>query len=165
MTVITRFAPSPTGTLHIGGVRTALFNYVYAKQNKGLFLIRIEDTDQERSKKEYETNILDSLNDLGLKPDNEPVHQSKRTDLYIKAANSLIASGKAYYCNCSKERLDEMRASQQKAGLKPQYDGKCRDLNLPQSDNTVLRLKTPLTGQVVVKDFIRGEIIFENSEL
>ena len=155
MTKVTRFAPSPTGPLHIGGVRTALFNYVYAKQNKGLFLIRIEDTDQERSKKEYETNILDSLNDLGLKPDNEPVHQSKRTDLYIKAANSLIASGKAYYCNCSKERLDEMRAAQQKAGLKPQYDGKCRDLNLPQSDNTVLRLKTPLTGQVVVKDFIR----------
>jgi glutamyl-tRNA synthetase len=165
MTVITRFAPSPTGTLHIGGVRTALFNYVYAKQNKGLFLIRIEDTDQERSKKEYEKNILDSLNDLGLKPDNEPVHQSKRTDLYTKAANSLIESGKAYYCNCSKERLDEMRTAQQKAGLKPQYDGQCRDLNLPKSDNTVLRLKTPLTGQVVVKDFIRGEIIFENSEL
>lgn len=165
MTTITRFAPSPTGTLHIGGVRTALFNYVYAKQNNGLFLIRIEDTDLERSTKEFEKNILDSLDSLGLSPDNEPVHQSERTKLYVESAQHIINSGKAYYCNCSKERLDEMRTGQQKAGQKPQYDGKCRDLNLAKSNDTVLRLKTPNSGEVVVKDLIRGDIVFENSEL
>ena len=165
MTTITRFAPSPTGTLHIGGVRTALFNYVYAKQNEGLFLIRIEDTDLERSTKEFEKNILDSLNSLGLVPDNEPVHQSERTDLYVAATSEIINSGKAYYCNCSKERLDEMRTQQQKAGQKPQYDGRCRDLDLAKSNDTVLRLKTPLSGQVTVNDLIRGDIVFDNTEL
>jgi glutamyl-tRNA synthetase len=165
MTTVTRFAPSPTGTLHIGGVRTALFNYVYAKQNNGLFLIRIEDTDQERSTKEFEKNILDNLNLLGLCPDNEPVHQSQRTELYIEAANKIIAENKGYYCNCSKERLEQMRAEQQQAGKKPQYDGRCRDRNLSKSTETVLRLKTPMSGEVVVKDLIRGEIVFNNSEL
>lgn len=101
MTTITRFAPSPTGTLHIGGVRTALFNYVYAKQNNGLFLIRIEDTDRERSTKEYEKNILDNLNSIGLSPDKEPIHQSNRNEIYTKAAEKLIESGNAYWCDCS----------------------------------------------------------------
>ena len=139
MKVVTRFAPSPTGTLHIGGVRTALFNYVYAKKMNGLFLVRIEDTDRERSTKEFEKNILDSLNLIGLSPDLEPINQSNRTEIYTQAAQKLFDEGKAYYCNCTKERLDEMRAEQQANGKKPQYDGKCRDQNLTKSNNTVLR--------------------------
>ena len=163
--IVTRFAPSPTGTLHIGGVRTALFNYVYAKKHNGTFLVRIEDTDRERSTKEFEENILNSLTSIGLAPDLEPIHQSNRGDIYKSAAEKLINSGQAYYCNCSKERLDEMRSEQQAAGLKPQYDGRCRDLNLKKSKDTVLRLKTPQEGTVVVNDFVRGEIVFNNSEL
>ena len=163
--VVTRFAPSPTGTLHIGGVRTALFNYVYAKQNDGLFLIRIEDTDKERSTKEFEKNILDSLNSIGLSPDLDPINQSQRNDIYKAAAQKLIDSNQAYYCDCSVEELDQMRAEQQAKGMKPQYDGRSRDKNLPKSEKTVLRLKTPLEGEVVVKDHVRGDIIFNNSEL
>ena len=163
--VITRFAPSPTGTLHIGGVRTALFNYVYAKKYDGLFLVRIEDTDRERSTKEFEKNILDNLNSIGLSPDLDPINQSERNDIYKAAAQKLIDSNQAYYCDCSKEELDQMRAEQQSKGQKPQYDGRSRDKNLSKSENTVLRLKTPLDGEVVVKDYVRGEIIFNNSEL
>ena len=163
--VVTRFAPSPTGTLHIGGVRTALFNYVYAKQNDGLFLIRIEDTDKERSTKEFEKNILDSLNSIGLSPDLDPINQSQRNDIYKAAAQKLIDSNQAYYCDCSVEELDQMRAEQQAKGMKPQYDGRSRDKNLPKSEKTVLRLKTPLDGEVIVKDHVRGDIIFSNSEL
>jgi len=163
--VITRFAPSPTGTLHIGGVRTALFNFVYAKKHSGQFLVRIEDTDRERSTKEFEMNILESLDSIGLSPDKEPINQSQRGEIYQAAAKKIIDSGQAYYCNCSVERLDKIRAEQQSKGLKPQYDGKCRDLNLNKSDDTVLRLKTPLEGQIVVKDHVRGNIVFNNSEL
>ena len=163
--VITRFAPSPTGTLHIGGVRTALFNYVYAKKHDGLFLVRIEDTDRERSTKEYEKNILDSLDSIGLTPDLKPINQSERNDIYSAASQKLIDSDQAYYCDCSVEELDSMRAEQQAKGLKPQYDGRSRDRNLPKSDNTVLRLKTPLKGEIIVKDHVRGDIIFNNSEL
>ena len=115
--VVTRFAPSPTGTLHIGGVRTALFNYVYAKKNDGQFLVRIEDTDRERSTKEFEDNILTSLESIGLKPDITPINQSERGDIYIAAAEKIIDSKQAYYCNCSKERLDSMREEQQAKGL------------------------------------------------
>ncbi len=165
MTKVTRFAPSPTGTLHIGGVRTALFNYVYAKQNKGKFLIRVEDTDAERSTREYEENILKGLSDIGINPDEPPVRQSERSELYQQAAEQIIESGKAYYCNCSKERLDEMRAEQQSKGLKPQYDGKCRNLNLKPESSTVLRLKTPRDGELIFHDLVRGEVVFQNSEL
>jgi len=139
--VITRFAPSPTGTLHIGGVRTALFNYVYAKKFDGLFLVRIEDTDRERSTKEFEKNILDSLNSIGLIPDLDPINQSERGEIYRKAAQKIIDSDQAYYCNCSVERLNKMREEQQSKGQKPQYDGKCRNLNLIKSNDTVLRQK------------------------
>ena len=163
--VVTRFAPSPTGTLHIGGLRTALFNYVYAKKYKGLFLIRIEDTDKARSTKEFEKNILESLKSIGLSPDKDPINQSLRGDIYKAAAQKIVDSGQAYYCDCSIERLDKMRAEQQSLGQKPQYDGKCRNLNLKKSDITVLRLKTPLDGEVVVKDYVRGDIVFNNSEL
>ena len=163
--VVTRFAPSPTGTLHIGGVRTALFNYVYAKQNNGLFLVRIEDTDKERSTKEFEKNILDSLNSIGLSPDKKPINQSERNDIYVNAAQKIFDSGKAYWCDCSKEELDKMRMEQEAAGKKPMYDGRSRNLGLKQSENTVLRLATPETGEIVVNDLIRGKIIFNNSEL
>ena len=163
--VVTRFAPSPTGTLHIGGVRTALFNYVYAKKYDGLFLVRIEDTDRERSTKEFEKNILDSLNSIGLCPDLDPINQSKRNNIYTAAAQKLIDSNQAYYCDCSVEELDQMRAEQQSKGQKPQYDGRSRDKNLSKSENTVLRLKTPLDGEVIVKDYVRGDVLFNNSEL
>ena len=163
--VITRFAPSPTGTLHIGGVRTALFNYVYAKQNNGVFLVRIEDTDKDRSTKEFEKNILDSLNSIGLSPDKKPINQSERNDIYVSAAQKIFDSGNAYWCDCSKEELDKMRMEQEAAGKKPMYDGRSRNLGLKQSENTVLRLATPETGEIVVNDLIRGEVTFSNSEL
>ena len=163
--ITTRFAPSPTGTLHIGGVRTALFNYIYAKQNNGKFLVRIEDTDQVRSKTEFEENIITGLHDMGLKPDADPVRQSERKHLYLDAAHRIIESGQGYYCNCSTERLDELRNAQMKAGKKPMYDGKCRDKGLEKSENTVLRLKTPNDGEVRFNDLVRGEVVFNNSEL
>jgi len=163
--VITRFAPSPTGTLHIGGVRTALFNYVYAKQNDGLFLVRIEDTDRERSTKEYEKNILDNLISIGLNPDQTPINQSERNEIYIKAAEKIIESGNAYWCDCSSEELDKMRQEQTAAGMKPMYDGRSRNLGLERSENTALRLATPESGEIVVNDIIRGEIKFNNTEL
>ena len=163
--VVTRFAPNPTGTLHIGGVRTALFNYVYAKQNEGLFLVRIEDTDKERSKKEYEKNILDSLASIGLSPDEKPINQSERNDVYVDAAKKIFESGNAYWCDCSKEELEEMRKQQEKDGKKPMYDGRSRNKGLKQSENTVLRLATPEDGEIIVNDLIRGKVVFQNSEL
>jgi len=163
--IITRFAPSPTGTLHIGGVRTALFNYVYAKQNDGLFLVRIEDTDRERSSKEYEKNILDSLDTVGLIPDEKPINQSERNDIYVAAAEKILESGNAYWCDCSKETLDQMRKEQEAAGKKPMYDGRSRNLGLKKSDKTVLRLATPENGETIVNDHIRGKVVFQNEEL
>ena len=165
MTKVTRFAPSPTGALHIGGVRTALFNYVYAKQNKGRFLIRVEDTDAERSTKEYEENILKGLSDIGIDPDEPPVRQSERSELYRLAAEKIIESGNAYWCDCSKEALEEMRKEQEAAGKKPMYDGRSRNLGLKRSSNTVLRLKTPQDGELAFHDLVRGEVVFQNSEL
>ena len=165
MTIITRFAPSPTGTLHIGGVRTALFNYVYAKQKEGLFLVRIEDTDRERSKKEYEQNILANLKSIGINPDEKPINQSERNAIYVKAAERIFESGNAYWCDCSPETLEAMRNEQTAAGKKPMYDGRSRKLGLKRSDNTVLRLATPENGEIVVSDLIRGEIKFQNNEL
>ena len=163
--VITRFAPSPTGTLHIGGLRTALFNYVYSKQNNGEFLIRIEDTDRERSTKEFEKNILDNLSSIGLTPDENPINQSERNEIYVKAAEKIIESGKAYWCDCSPEDLEQMRKEQTEAGKKPMYDGRSKNLGLSKTDKTVLRLATPESGEIVVKDLIRGEIKFNNNEL
>ena len=163
--VVTRFAPSPTGTLHIGGVRTALFNYIYAKQNNGEFLVRIEDTDRERSTKAFEKNILDTLSSIGLSPDKKPINQSERNDIYIKAAEQIIASGDAYWCDCSEEDLEKMRNEQMADGKKPMYDGRSRHLGLERSSNTVLRLATPEDGEIVMHDMIRGEIRFNNAEL
>ena len=163
--IITRFAPSPTGTLHIGGVRTALFNFLHAKQNDGKFLVRIEDTDQNRSKLEYEENILNGLAKLDMIPDEIPIRQSERHQIYKDAAQKIIDSGNAYWCDCSKETLDAMRKEQEAAGKKPMYDGRSRNLGLKQSENTVLRLATPEEGEITVNDLIRGEVRFQNSEL
>ncbi len=163
--VITRFAPSPTGKLHIGGVRTALFNFVYARQNNGKFLVRIEDTDKERSTKEFENNILENLSSLGLVPDEEPINQSERDEIYIKAAEKILESGNAYWCDCSADELEKMRKEQTALGKKPMYDGRSRNLGLSRSDKTVLRLATPENGEVIVNDLIRGEIRFNNNEL
>ena len=163
--IVTRFAPSPTGTLHIGGVRTALFNYVYAKQNNGKFLVRIEDTDRERSTKEFEENILKNLSSIGLEPDEKPINQSERNEIYAKAAKKIIESGNAYWCDCSEEELDQMRKEQMAAGKKPMYDGRSRNLGIERSDKTVLRLATPENGEIIINDLIRGEIKFSNSEL
>jgi len=163
--IITRFAPSPTGTLHIGGVRTALFNFLHAKQNDGKFLVRIEDTDQDRSKLEYEENILNGLAKLDMIPDEIPIRQSERHQIYKDAAQKIIDSGNAYWCDCSKETLDAMRKEQEAAGKKPMYDGRSRNLGLKQSENTVLRLATPEEGEITVNDLIRGEVRFQNSEL
>ena len=163
--IVTRFAPSPTGTLHMGGLRTALFNYVYSKQNNGKFLIRVEDTDRERSKKDFEKNILENLLSIGLVPDDKPINQSERTEIYVEAAKKIIDSGNAYWCDCSAEELEEMRKEQSAAGKKPMYDGRSRNLGLSQSEKTVLRLATPESGEIVVNDLIRGEIKFSNKEL
>ena len=164
-TIVTRFAPSPTGRLHIGGVRTALFNYVYAKQYNGKFLVRIEDTDRERSTKEFENNILENLSSIGLLPDEKPINQSERNEIYKRAAQEIYDSGNAYWCDCSAEELEEMRKEQSAAGKKPMYDGRSRNLGLSQSEKTVLRLATPESGEIVVNDLIRGEIRFSNKEL
>ena len=138
---------------------------MYAKQNKGRFLIRVEDTDTERSTKEYEENILKGLSDIGIDPDEPPVRQSERSELYKLAAEKIIESGNGYWCDCSKEALEEMRKEQELAGKKPMYDGRSRNLGLKRSENTVLRLKTPKDGELVFNDLVRGEVIFQNSEL
>ena len=132
---------------------------------KESFLLRIEDTDAERSTREFEDNILKGLSDMGIDHDETPVRQSERFALYSSSVENIIESGKAYYCNCSKERLEEMRSAQQANGLKPQYDGKCRNLNLDANTSTVLRLKTPQEGNLTFHDLVRGEVVFQNSEL
>ena len=163
--VITRFAPSPTGHLHLGGARTALFAWLFSESNKGKCLLRIEDTDKDRSKEEYTNSILKSFSWMGIEFDEEPVYQSKNISLHLKAIEKLIEEGHAYYCHCSQERLDKLRKDQQKAGEKPKYDGKCRELNLEKSDSAVVRFKNSREGAVTFNDLVRGEITISNNEL
>ena len=158
--VITRFAPSPTGNLHIGGARTALFNWLYAKNQSGKFLLRIEDTDIKRSEDRYVENILESLEWLGIEYDDNLIYQSERSDLYKKAVNKLLEMDLAYYCDCSKEELEKLRTEQQKSGLKPKYDGRNREKGLEKGPNTVVRFKTPLNGEIVVRDTLKGNIFY-----
>lgn len=165
MDVITRFAPSPTGYLHVGGARTALFSYLYARSQGGKFILRIEDTDRERSTQASVDAIFEGMKWLGLEHDGEVYFQTKRFDRYKQKIQQLLNEGKAYYCNASKESLDQMREEQMKAGLKPRYDGRCRDLNLPKGDDTVVRFKNPLEGEVTFEDYVRGVITTSNSEL
>lgn len=167
MTVRTRFAPSPTGYLHIGSARTALFNWLYARKHSGEYVLRIEDTDKERSKEEFTQDILNSLSWLGINSDIEPVFQSKRSDLYQTAIQKLLDEGKAYKCYCTKERLDALREEQIKNKQKARYDGTCRDLdhNHDSMQASVVRLKNPQQGSVQIHDEVRGEVSVQNSEL
>ncbi len=161
-----RFAPSPTGYLHIGGVRTALFNYLFARKQGGAFVLRIEDTDTERSTEESIQAILDGMEWLGLGYDEEPVRQSSRTDLYQEHIDRLLAEGKAYPCYCSKEELEERRKQALKEGRDPKYDGRCRDgVDPVPGREPAIRFKAPHTGTTVVHDLIRGGIEFDNSQM
>jgi len=165
MKIRTRFAPSPTGYLHIGGARTALFSWLYAKKMGGEFVLRIEDTDRERSTQEAVDAILEGMNWLGLSHDEGPVYQTDRYDRYKEIVQTLLKQGDAYYCNCSRERLDAMREQQMANKQKPKYDGCCRDKHLPEADNTVVRFKNPLEGAVEINDHVRGKVVISNQEI
>ena len=166
MTVRTRFAPSPTGVLHLGSVRTALFCWLYARHHDGQFILRIEDTDRERSTKENVDAILDGMAWLGLDADEGPIYQSERFDRYREVIDQWLAEGKAYHCYCSKAELDELRAAQKERGEKTRYDGRCRDRKAPEKGvDPVVRFKNPLDGEVIVDDQVRGRVVFQNAEL
>ena len=163
--IVTRFPPSPTGYLHIGGARTTLFNWLFARQNGGKFILRIEDTDKQRSTEESTRAILESMEWLGLDWDEGPFFQSERYELYNATIDALVSSGRAYHCHCSPEELDKKRQEAMAAGRKPKYDGKCRELGLGPAPGSVVRLKTPLTGMTEFKDLVKGMIRFSNEEL
>lgn len=166
MMVRTRFAPSPTGYLHIGGARTALFCWLYARHQGGTFVLRIEDTDRERSTPEAVQAILDGMSWLELKPDEGPFYQTQRFDRYREVAQQLLASGHAYHCYCTKEELEQMRAEQLARKQKPRYDGRCRVRTEPRAGVApVLRFKNPQAGQTLVNDLVRGRVVFDNAEL
>ena len=171
MTVVTRFAPSPTGYLHIGGARTALFSWAYAKRYQGKFILRIEDTDLERSTPEAVKAIMDSLTWLHFDYDEGPIYQTHRMEHYKKYIDQLIQNDQAYLCYSSKEELETLRESQTKAGLKPKYDGKWRPENgktlphIPDGVKPVFRFKNPLIGSVSWNDLVKGEITINNEEL
>ena len=161
---ITRFAPSPTGHLHLGGARTALFSYLFAKANKGKFLLRFEDTDQERSKEEYVESILNSLNWMQIKIDSDPVYQSKKAMQHKELAIELYKKGFAYACDCSEEALTKMREEQIAKKQKPKYNGLNRDKDIEFTEGMVLRFKFPLEGSSKFKDLILGDIAINNKE-
>lgn len=167
MMVRTRFAPSPTGYLHIGGARTALFSWAYARKHGGKFILRIEDTDQERSTQQSTQAILDGMAWLGLDYDEGPFYQMQRLERYHEVAEQLLRTGQAYYCYATKEELEEMRERQLAAGLKPRYDGRWRDSKQtpPVGVKPVIRFKNPLEGHVAFSDLIKGRIVVANSEL
>jgi glutamyl-tRNA synthetase len=163
--IITRFPPSPTGHLHIGGARTALFNWLFARQNSGKFILRIEDTDRERSTDEATNAILESMQWLGLDWDEGPYFQSQRYDIYNSMIEHLLSIGQAYHCHCSPEELEQRRKEARAKGQKPKYDGKCRELGLGPAPGSVVRLKIPRTGVTHFNDLIKGSIRFDNEEL
>jgi glutamyl-tRNA synthetase len=166
MTVRTRFAPSPTGFLHIGGLRTALFCWLYARRHSGQFVLRIEDTDLERSTGEAIQQILDGMEWARLLHDEGPFYQTKRFDRYKEVIEELLAGGHAYRCYCTKEELAELRAEQTARGEKPRYDGRWRDRTDSRADvPPVVRFKNPLSGEVVVDDVVHGRVVFQNAEL
>ena len=166
MKVVTRFAPSPTGMLHIGGVRTALFSWLYARHCDGKFILRVEDTDRERSTEEAVRVILDGMSWCGLDADEGPYYQTQRFDRYRSVLEQMLAAGAAYRCYCSKEELEAMRAAQLARKEKPRYDGRCRNLTEPRPGvPPVIRYKNPLSGEVIVDDQVHGRVIFQNAEL
>ncbi len=163
--VITRFPPSPTGHLHIGGARTALFNWLLARSQNGRFILRIEDTDIQRSNKEMTDSILEAMSWLGLNWDAGPFFQSECFDIYNENIDYLLKTGQAYYCQCSESEVEAMRKEAWSKGEKPKYNGKCRDLNLGPGKERVVRFKSPLSGQTVFQDAIRGTNVTDNKEL
>lgn len=166
MTVRTRFAPSPTGYLHIGGARTALFCWLYARRHGGVFVLRVEDTDRERSTEEAVQVILDGMRWLGLDWDEGPYFQTRRFDRYREVVQELLAAGHAYHCYCTAGELDAMRAEQRARGEKPKYDGRCRERTEPREGIApVVRFRMPLDGVTVVEDQVRGRVEFDNREL
>ncbi|QKT04888.1 glutamate--tRNA ligase [Ectothiorhodospiraceae bacterium 2226] len=167
MTIRTRFAPSPTGYLHIGGARTALFSWLYARKHAGRFILRIEDTDRERSTVESVNAILEGMTWLGLNYDEGPLYQTERFDRYKAVIEQLLAEGKAYRCYCSKEELEAMREEQMARKEKPRYDARCRVRVVPPDADApyVIRFRNPEAGQVVVEDQVRGRVVFDNREL
>ena len=164
-TIITRFPPSPTGYLHIGGARTALFNWLYARKTNGRFVLRIEDTDAARSTEESVDAILESMKWLGIDWDEGPYFQTQRYDIYDEYIEKLIDSGAAYHCSCTPDDVTAMREEAKAKGLKPMYNGRCRTRNLEKADNTVVRLKTPDSGVSIVKDIVKGDTAFLNADI
>jgi len=165
----TRFAPSPTGFLHIGSARTVLFNYIFAKKNKGSFILRIEDTDKERSKPEFEQDIIENLKWIGIEWDEDPYRQSERGDIYTKYLKKLLEQNKAYYCFCSEEELEDQRQEQMSRGLPPRYNGKCLQLsseqvkkNLANRKKSIIRFKMP-AQKIAFNDLVRGKVEFDSS--
>ena len=167
MSVVTRFAPSPTGFLHIGGARTALFSWLHARRHGGRFILRVEDTDRDRSTEESTRAILEGMQWLGLDHDEGPYFQSERGDRYRQVLDDWLATGKAYYCYRTKQELDELREAQRARGEKPRYDGYWRDNDEtpPEGVTPCIRFKNPLEGEVVFDDRIRGRVSVANAEL
>jgi len=167
MSIRTRFAPSPTGYLHVGGARTALFSWLYARKHGGTFVLRIEDTDLERSTAESVNAILEGMTWLGLEYDEGPFFQTHRFPRYKEVLDGMVKEGRAYHCYCPKERLESLRADQMARKEKPRYDGHCRAgvANPPADVPPVVRFRNPAEGVVVVEDMIRGRVVFQNSEL
>ncbi len=167
MSVRTRFAPSPTGALHVGSVRTALFSYLFARHHGGAFVLRIEDTDRERSTEESTRAILESLDWLGLGWDEGPYHQSERMALYRARAETLLAAGAAYRCWCTPDELEARRQAALAAGRRPAYDRSCRERSAPPAGRTAhaLRFRTPLDGETVIDDHVKGRVVFQNADL
>lgn len=166
MNVVTRFAPSPTGLLHIGGVRTALFSWLYARHHRGKFILRIEDTDRERSSEEAVRVILDGMQWLGLDADEGPFYQTQRYDRYRAVLAQMLERGQAYRCYCTRGELELLREKQLARREKPRYDGRCRERTEPVPGvDPAIRFKNPLDGQVVVDDQVHGRVVFENAEL
>jgi len=166
MTVVTRFAPSPTGLLHVGGARTALFSWLYARRTGGKFILRVEDTDRERSTEEAVRVILEGMAWLGLDADEGPYYQSQRFDRYREVIAGMLRAGTAYHCYCTKQELDALREQQIARKEKPRYTGICRDHSAPRPGvDPVVRFRNPLAGAVVVQDLVHGPVTFQNTEL
>lgn len=166
MNIRTRFAPSPTGYLHIGGARTALFSWLHARKHGGTFILRIEDTDLERSTAESVNAILEGMTWLGLEYDEGPFYQTHRFDRYSEVLQRLLDEGKAYRCYCTKEELETLRADQMARKEKPRYDGRCRGLEAPRPGvEPVIRFRNPDDGEVVIEDLVRGRVVIANREL
>jgi len=164
-TIVTRFAPSPTGYLHIGGARTAIFNWLLARHHGGRFILRIEDTDLVRSNADMTQSILDAMAWLGLDHDGEITYQSQRFDIYNQYIDKLLETGHAYWCSCTPEEVEAMREEARAHGRKPKYSGRCRERGLGPGPGRVVRLKAPVTGATVVDDMVKGSVCFDNAEL